>query len=106
MIRKLKVLRSIRQFRRGMSVLYMTGDKAKEAYSPISPYIDFKSTLSDHKTMEDNLKFRKSSINFTETLSKYIEFNKMFEKKQSLEKLRNEISLQLKSLPNSTFNGE
>ncbi|KAL5284501.1 hypothetical protein ACFFRR_006658 [Megaselia abdita] len=96
--RKIETVRKISQFSRKMSVLYMTGDKAKDAYSPISPYIDLKSVFTDEKKMAQNLKSRNSTINFSETMEKYQKFNKMFVEKQSLEKLRDEISLELKSL--------
>lgn len=84
----------------------MTGDKAKDAYSPISPYIDLKSVFSDEQQMEQNLKFRNSRINFSETMEKYSKFNKMFGKKQSLEKHRDEISSELKSLQKSKATGK
>lgn len=89
-----------------MSVLYMTGDKAKDAYSPISPYIDLKSVFSDEKKMEQNLNFRNSKIDFSKTMEKYKKFNKMFVEKQNLEKLRDEISSELKALQKSKSDGK
>lgn len=102
---KIKALSSISKLSRKMSVLYMTGDKAKDAYSPISPYIDLKSVFSDEKSIKDNLKFRNSNINFTEFMNKYHKFNKMFMEKQNLEKLRDDVSSQLKSLQKSSNSG-
>lgn len=103
---RIETFKKVTQFSRKMSVLYMTGDKAKDAYSPISPYIDLKSVFSDEQKMEQNLKLRNSGHNFTETRKKYNQFNKMFVEKQSLEKLRDEISLQLKSLQKSKPDGK
>lgn len=103
---RIETFKKVSHFSRKMSVLYMTGDKAKEAYSPISPYIDLKSAFSDDKKMKQNLKFRDSKINFTETREKYNNFNKMFVEKQNLEKLREETSSQLKTLQKSNPNGK
>lgn len=104
--RKIESFKKVSQLSRKMSVLYMTGDKARDAYSPISPYIDLKAVFSDEKKMEQNLKSRNSTINFTETLEKYNKFNKMFMEKQGLENLRDEISSELKSLQKSKANGK
>ncbi|GAB0097779.1 Serine--tRNA synthetase-like protein Slimp [Sergentomyia squamirostris] len=85
---------------RKFSALYLTGDKAKEEYASVHPYLDLKAVLQDKQGLEQNMRQRKMQINIQEIYSQWKKFRDFQEKKVSLEKKRVEIVQVLKEAPN------
>ncbi|CAD6993758.1 unnamed protein product [Ceratitis capitata] len=61
-------------FRRSISALYITGDKAKNNYAPLQPYMDFEGTFKDLAPLEESIKARKMQINLDEMRVKYTKY--------------------------------
>ncbi|XP_058811879.1 serine--tRNA synthetase-like protein Slimp [Topomyia yanbarensis] len=73
------------------SALYITGDKAKEQYAPLVPYLDFQSKLADLGKLESNLRLRRYRLDF-EVLKQQWELYRSIElRKRSIEARRVEL---------------
>ena len=48
--------------KRHYSALFVTGDKAKENFAVLVPYLDFREKLKNDEKLEENLKLRHSNF--------------------------------------------
>uniref|UniRef100_A0A1B0DFB1 Uncharacterized protein n=1 Tax=Phlebotomus papatasi TaxID=29031 RepID=A0A1B0DFB1_PHLPP len=53
---------------RRFSALYLTGDKAREEYASVHPYLDFQGVLGNREALQESLEKRNCSINTEESL--------------------------------------
>lgn len=91
--------------KRNISALYVSGDKAKENYAVLTPYLDFQSRFQDLTSLENNIKKRKSSIKLNDLLNQYELYNSIQLTKQKLEKRKLEIVDELrKRIPDQGLN--
>ncbi|XP_053689143.1 serine--tRNA synthetase-like protein Slimp [Sabethes cyaneus] len=73
------------------SALYVTGDKAKEQYAPLIPYLDFQSKFADIEKLQRNLRLRRYQLDF-ETLRQQWELYRSMElRKRDIETRRTEL---------------
>uniref|UniRef100_A0A1B0EV99 Uncharacterized protein n=1 Tax=Lutzomyia longipalpis TaxID=7200 RepID=A0A1B0EV99_LUTLO len=82
---------------RKYSALYLTGDKAREEYASVHPFLDFKGILGDRKGLQENLAKRKSQINLSKLYEQWDKYRKLQEEKSTLEKKRIDIAENLKN---------
>lgn len=85
-------------FRRSISALYITGDKAQKNYAPLQPYMDFEGALNNLAPLEESIKARKLQINLDELKAKYVRFQSMKNQIKQVEAERESVSKQLKEL--------
>lgn len=85
-------------FRRSISALYITGDKAQKNYAPLQPYMDFEGALNNLAPLEESIKARKLQINLDELKAKYVKFQSMKNQIKQVEAERESVSKQLKEL--------
>ncbi|XP_054726189.1 serine--tRNA synthetase-like protein Slimp [Anastrepha obliqua] len=83
---------------RGISALYITGDKAKKNYAPLQPYMDFEDTLKNSAPLEKSIKARGSQINLNEIRSKYEKYHSLQNQIKQVETEREALSNKLKEL--------
>ncbi|XP_059612146.1 serine--tRNA synthetase-like protein Slimp [Phlebotomus argentipes] len=93
-LRRLSI--SVSSQMRQFSALYLTGDKAREEYASVHPYMDFRGVLGDKKALQDNLMKRKSSVDINKLYSQWKEYESLQERLHSLEEKRTEIANTLK----------
>ncbi|KAL7727786.1 hypothetical protein ACLKA6_019728 [Drosophila palustris] len=87
--------------KRHISALYITGDKANENYVTLQPYLDFAGTFRDRAALEQSIASRGLDIQLETVLGKYQKYRTHHEQLQRLDKERDSISKQLKSLTKS-----
>uniref|UniRef100_W8AW67 Serine--tRNA ligase, mitochondrial n=1 Tax=Ceratitis capitata TaxID=7213 RepID=W8AW67_CERCA len=85
-------------FRRSISALYITGDKAKNNYAPLQPYMDFEGTFKDLAPLEESIKARKMQINLDELRVKYTKYLSMQKQIKEVETEREVLTKKLKEL--------
>ncbi|EAT41395.1 AAEL006938-PA [Aedes aegypti] len=73
------------------SALYITGDKAKEQYAPLVPYLDFQSKLSDLEKLQQNLKLRRYQLDFEQLKHQWDLYRSMELRKRDIEARRVEL---------------
>lgn len=89
----------LHQARRRISALYVTGDKAKENYAVLTPYMEFSKTLIDEQdALRDNIAKRRLNLNLDEVLKKYEVYRSKETLKADLELRRDEIAKEIKEL--------
>lgn len=89
----------LRIINRQISALYITGDKAKENYSILTPYFDFQSRLTENNTeLSNNIALRKLPNNIDELYLLWDVYRNVQLKKKELENRRVEISSALKKI--------
>lgn len=86
-------------FRRHISALYVTGDKAMENYSVLSPFLNFEDRLSNFDEIQENIRRRKLSVDLNELKSEYSLFTTVCERKKAIESRRVEIAKSMKQSP-------
>ncbi|XP_062557105.1 serine--tRNA synthetase-like protein Slimp [Armigeres subalbatus] len=78
------------------SALYITGDKAKEQYAPLVPYLDFQAKLSDLEKLQHNLKLRRYQLDFEALKQQWDLYRSIELRKREIEvrrvQLRDEIN--------------
>ncbi|XP_017047185.1 serine--tRNA synthetase-like protein Slimp [Drosophila ficusphila] len=86
-------------FGRNISALYITGDKANENYVTLQPYMDFKGTFGDRKSLEQSITSRGINIKLESVLGKYEKYQthhtqlaKVAEEREAVTKLLKEVS--------------
>lgn len=84
--------------RNASSALYITGDKAHETFSVLTPYVDFEEQLKDKNKIEENLKLRQINTNLDELISVWLFYKKFQSKKNDLEKAKTNIGKKIQSL--------
>lgn len=90
---------TLRTINRQISALYITGDKAKENYSILTPYFDFQSRLTENSTeLRNNIALRKLSNNIDELYLLWDVYRNVQLKKKDLENRRVEIASALKKI--------
>ncbi|XP_060530763.1 serine--tRNA synthetase-like protein Slimp [Cylas formicarius] len=82
--------------RRYSSALYITGDKAQNAYAVLVPLIDFE--VSSKKKLEESIQIRKLSINLSKIEERWSFFKMIEEKKKLLDETRAFIGKSLEKL--------
>ncbi|XP_017468198.1 PREDICTED: serine--tRNA synthetase-like protein Slimp [Rhagoletis zephyria] len=85
-------------FRRSISALYITGDKAKKNYAPLQPYMDFEGTLNSLASLEDSIKARGLQINLNEIKAKYEKYNSLQSQIKQVEAERDSVSNKLREI--------
>lgn len=78
--------------RRFIAALYLTGDKAKENYAVLKPYLDFNEKFRDRKKLEENITNRKMKMDMDHMFQQWEMYRDMGLKKKRLELRRAEIS--------------
>lgn len=98
------IIRSVSKiFQRSISALYITGDKAKENYAILTPYMNFKDTLVNNADKFIYLcKHRKLQINVPQLYDLWNLYSDMVDKRQCIENRRNEISNKLREILNNS----
>lgn len=97
----LRTFRSVSfNFKRNVSALFVTGDKAKEICAILTPKMDFAEKFKNINGIEENIKRRKLKIDL-ETITKEWEIYKTIQsRKKSMEERRVEIAKIMKDNPN------
>ncbi|XP_055851793.1 serine--tRNA synthetase-like protein Slimp [Episyrphus balteatus] len=90
--------------RRYISVLYLTGDKAKENYVPLVPYMDFQKRLDDLSLLKENTKRRGLNVDLESLKTKYEHYLHLQNEKANLEQAREEISKKMKKIDKDSDN--
>lgn len=85
--------------RRHVCALYVTGDKAMENFSVLTPFLSFEDRFNNLNEIEENIKRRKLSVNLNEINSEYSLFKAICERKKSMENRREEIAKLMKQSP-------
>lgn len=87
-------------FRRPISALYITGDKANQNYAILTPFFDFKSRLDaiSPESLHANIRSRRSSVDLAQLLQMWQVYRDVQQKKSSLERRRIEIADILKEM--------
>ncbi|XP_055700082.1 serine--tRNA synthetase-like protein Slimp [Phlebotomus papatasi] len=84
---------------RRFSALYLTGDKAREEYASVHPYLDFQGVLGNREALQESLEKRNCSINLQDLYSQWKKYKNIQEQKKSMEQRREEIVRILKESP-------
>lgn len=88
-------------FRRAYSsALYITGDKAKEQYAPLVPYLDFQSKLSDLDKLQQNLRLRRYRLDFEELKNQWDLYRSIELRKRDIEAKRINLKVQINKTKN------
>jgi seryl-tRNA synthetase len=83
--------------RRYVSALYITGDKAKETFSILTPYMDF-TRLQNVERLKANLALRKFDLKLDELLEQWKLYDDIEQRKTTLEGRRVEIAEKIKQI--------
>lgn len=90
---------TLRIINRQISALYITGDKANDNYSILTPYFDFQSRLTENSTeLRNNVALRKLPNNIDELYLLWDVYRNVQLKKKELENRRVEIASALKKI--------
>uniref|UniRef100_A0A1Q3F6T8 Putative serine--trna ligase mitochondrial n=1 Tax=Culex tarsalis TaxID=7177 RepID=A0A1Q3F6T8_CULTA len=73
------------------SALYITGDKAKEQYAPLVPYLDFRSKLANLDDLRRNLRARRYPLDFEALVNQWNLYRSVELRKQAIETRRLEL---------------
>ncbi|XP_055527812.1 serine--tRNA synthetase-like protein Slimp [Wyeomyia smithii] len=73
------------------SALYVTGDKAKEQYAPLIPYLDFQAKLADIGKLEHNLRLRRYRLDLDHLKQQWELYRLMEQRKRDIEIRRVEL---------------
>lgn len=90
-------------FRRHISALYVTGDKAMENFVVLSPVLNFE-RLDCLEEITENIKRRKLTVNLDELKSEYDVFKTVNDRKKAMEARRVEIAKLIKEAPTEGLN--
>lgn len=90
-------------FRRHISALYVTGDKAMEQYFGITPLLNFEERLDNFDEIQENVQRRKLKINLDELDSEYKLFKSVNERKKAMENRKAEIAKLMKESPSEAL---
>lgn len=85
--------------RRYISALYVTGDKACEHFAVLTPVMNFEERLSNFDEIKENVKRRKLKMNLDELIKEYELFKSVNERKQAMERRREEIAKTIRKSP-------
>ncbi|XP_075159218.1 seryl-tRNA synthetase-like insect mitochondrial protein [Haematobia irritans] len=83
---------------RRISALHITGDKARENYVTIQPYLDFKGTFANSESLESSLRKRKIPTDLQHVKNLYEKYKKAVESIDKVDDEREMIAKQLKEL--------
>lgn len=86
---------------RQVSALYITGDKARENYVTLQPYLDFKGTFADMESLENSIKKRKMTMDLREVHRMFEHYKAKSKEIENVEKEREMIAKQLKDMGKS-----
>lgn len=92
--------------RRHISSLYVTGDKAKENYVVLTPFLDFDEKLKDFPAIEENLEKRKMKFNMVDFKEEWNLFKTVEETKKTMEARRAEIAQIMKTKPDEALKNQ
>lgn len=80
------------------SALYITGDKAKEQYAPLVPYLDFRQKLNNLEDLRRNLRARRYQLDFEALVQQWNLYRSVEVRKRDIEarrlELRNRIGVE------------
>uniref|UniRef100_A0A1A9X1A3 Serine-tRNA synthetase type1 N-terminal domain-containing protein n=1 Tax=Glossina brevipalpis TaxID=37001 RepID=A0A1A9X1A3_9MUSC len=91
---------------RHVSALYMTGDKAKETYAALSPFMSFESTFEQNHELERSIRYRHMESNLNTIMRMYTNYKEFNEKIKQVEEEREAIAKQLRQLNKQENNDE
>ncbi|XP_055616638.1 serine--tRNA synthetase-like protein Slimp [Toxorhynchites rutilus septentrionalis] len=77
------------------SALYVTGDKAKEQYAPLVPFLDIRSKLSDLERLQENLRLRRYRLDFDQMKQQWELYRSIELRKKNIEARRVELREQI-----------
>jgi seryl-tRNA synthetase len=87
----------INVFKRNVSALYITGDKAMENYAVLTPYLDYEKRLENIHEIEENLSRRKlKSFKIDDLKLEYEMFKRVENRKKDLELQRTQLAKKMK----------
>lgn len=81
--------------KRHISALYVTGDKAKENYAVLTPFLDFHEKFNNRESLEKNIKARNLEIDIENVYEKWNLYKDVEFKKREMEKRRSDIAEEL-----------
>lgn len=80
------------------SALFISGDKAKDSYSPLTPKINYDKMFSNINQIKNELKFRNRNLDIDVIKEKWNFFRNLEIDKKTLKENRNAISKQIKNI--------
>ncbi|XP_073818560.1 seryl-tRNA synthetase-like insect mitochondrial protein [Musca autumnalis] len=83
---------------RHVSALYITGDKARENYVTLQPYLDFKGTFENIELLSNSIEKRKMNIDLKKIQQMFENFKSKAKQIENVEKEREAIAKQLKEM--------
>ncbi|XP_061387701.1 serine--tRNA synthetase-like protein Slimp [Musca vetustissima] len=84
--------------RRQVSALYITGDKARENYVTIQPYLDFKGTFENMEQLQHSIKKRNLAIDLNKVQQMFENYTNKAKEIDKVEQERELIAKQLKDM--------
>lgn len=87
--------------KRNISALFVTGDKAKENFAVLTPFMKFEERFDKFDEVQDNIRRRKLKINSEDLMDEYKLYVSMKDRRKSIENRRVEIAKQIKDSPES-----
>ncbi|CRK88442.1 CLUMA_CG002227, isoform A [Clunio marinus] len=87
-------------FKRHVSALYVTGDKASEHFAVLTPFLNYEERLQNYIEVEENVKRRKMKLNLDDFRNEYDLYKSFKERKKALANRRVEISKLMREAPN------
>ncbi|KAI9576953.1 serine--tRNA synthetase-like protein Slimp [Glossina fuscipes] len=91
---------------RPISALYITGDKAKETYATLLPFMNFKSTFEQGHELERSIRHRQMKSNLNKIMKMYANYKEFNEKIKQLEEERDATAKELRQLIKQETNDE
>uniref|UniRef100_A0A182LZ09 Aminoacyl-transfer RNA synthetases class-II family profile domain-containing protein n=1 Tax=Anopheles culicifacies TaxID=139723 RepID=A0A182LZ09_9DIPT len=73
------------------SALYLTGDKAREQFAVLVPYLDFKHKLGDLERLKRNIRLRKHQLDFDNLIHQWELYRDVEKRKKEIEQCRVEL---------------
>lgn len=87
-----KYLNFHKLLRRNVSALYVTGDKAKENFAVMTPFLHFDERLGNFDEVQQNITRRKYKTNLDDLKIEYDLFKTVSDRKAAMEQRRDEIA--------------
>lgn len=85
-------------FKRTISALYITGDKASQNFAVLTPYIDFENRIVDKNELLQNITARNISIDLDNIEKKWRFFKLLDERRKNCKKLKLTLAFQSRIL--------
>ncbi|KAM7361827.1 seryl-tRNA synthetase-like insect mitochondrial protein [Cochliomyia hominivorax] len=86
---------------RQISALHITGDKARENYVTLQPYMDFKNTFQNSEQVKHSIEKRKLTMDLDKVKEMFVKYKEGIEAMEKVEEEREMVAKQLKELSKS-----